>query len=342
MSCPNSHEWEEVVELCGLELWGDVKLRIRELPMADGVYASTGNQVWSTSVFCAHALLQLPELVQGKVVVEIGAGCGLVGIVVARLARRTILTDGDEEVVQNLQYNLDLNKSWWQENIEEAPREVRTQRLDWNSIAHTAWPEQDSADVVIACDVLYGHWGDKVAIACLHILAAGGVIIIVVSEDRRSGAVGFKEVLKNANFRVVESEIVTDRGEFRMYECRENEPGKGAEHLPLSARIDTQISVKVGPPQQLPEAPPVRWKVVGGLERGIIVRSGPGGAVSGYLGRLRRGAVIQQISNTGLRLEYSKLTGNGPVWGWVTILSAKGTTLVSLLSGSDLDDERLQ
>ena len=53
---------------------------------------------------------------------QVGAGCGLLGIAVARLARSTLITDGDEEakplrcaaetsqVVRNLARNIELNR----------------------------------------------------------------------------------------------------------------------------------------------------------------------------------------------------------------------------------------
>ena len=52
---------------------------------------------------------------------QVGAGCGLLGIAVARLARSTLITDGDEEakplrcaetsqVVRNMARNIELNR----------------------------------------------------------------------------------------------------------------------------------------------------------------------------------------------------------------------------------------
>ena len=46
------------------------QVRIRELPMADGVHASTGCQLWSSSIVLARHLMARPELVKEKKVLE--------------------------------------------------------------------------------------------------------------------------------------------------------------------------------------------------------------------------------------------------------------------------------
>merc|ERR1712217_491150 len=53
------------------------------------------------------------------------------------------------------------------------------------------------------------------------------------------------------------------------------------------------------------------WRVVGGKENGgIIVRSGPEGAKSPYVGRLGTGAVVEETGNSLDRLEYKLLHGD--------------------------------
>jgi hypothetical protein len=50
--------------------------------------------VWDAGIALSHILCAHPELVQGKRVIELGAGAGLVGCVAARVgARQVILTD---------------------------------------------------------------------------------------------------------------------------------------------------------------------------------------------------------------------------------------------------------
>ena len=61
-------------------------------------------------VLCAY-LCQLPVSdFRGKTVLELGAGCGLVGLLLARAfpVRRVLLTDITETVLDNLEHNVSL------------------------------------------------------------------------------------------------------------------------------------------------------------------------------------------------------------------------------------------
>jgi len=71
---------------------------------------------------------------------------------------------------------------------------------------------------------------------------------------------------------------------------------------------------------------PREWVVVGGGEKGIVVRSGKD-LKSEELPRLQKGARVEQVKKEGERLHYRKLEGDGPDTGWIS-LSFKGSPLV--------------
>lgn len=216
--------FEEVVTLDGGDPLkggvGELCIRIRELPMADGVHASTGCQLWSSSIALAQELLSRPNLVSGKEVLEVGAGCGLLGITAARLARRTLITDGDEEVVQNLAYNLQANEATWRAREGEPQREAAAKQMRWEEPYEEPWPDSERVEVILGSDIIYGHWGDVVAQALQNMLRPGGLILLATAEDRRSGLQAFQDCLQTANFRIVEKRLLSHLGEFRLYECQ--------------------------------------------------------------------------------------------------------------------------
>mmetsp|Transcript_100299 Transcript_100299/g.284128 ORF Transcript_100299/g.284128 Transcript_100299/m.284128 type:complete len:367 (+) Transcript_100299:130-1230(+) len=360
--------WEEEVVLHGDpadDQVGELRIRIRELPMADGVHASTGCQLWSASVALALEIFRRPHLVKGKHVIEVGAGCGLLGIATARLARRTLITDGDEEVVMNLAHNLRLNEASWKAGHGEAPREASARQLRWEEVLGAPWPPGERAEVILASDIIYGHWGDTVAQAVLNLLAPGGLVMLAASEDRRSGVRAFKDCMRDANFKVVETILRVPLGNFRTYECRERapedtespyltmrereEPGPAAagaappEVVPGAAKAKAAPAAGTAKPGTKERAPPGAahapggsgearelWRVVGGLVRGgIIVRSGSTHDVADYVGRLAHGSLVEAIEQTAARLHYSKLDGEGPERGWVSFFSANGTRLLA-------------
>lgn len=72
------------------------------------------------------------------------------------------------------------------------------------------------------------------------------------------------------------------------------------------------------------------WKVVGGAATdGIMVRE-ERSTKSAQKGRLSPGSILEEISQTGDRLNFVKIRGDGPSDGWVSIHNARGDVLLEL------------
>jgi predicted nicotinamide N-methyase len=72
---------------------------------------STGMSIWKGAEVMSTYLQQHSNLIKGKRVLELGAGCGLVGLVCALAldAKSVLITDGDYQVLNNLRYNVQRN-----------------------------------------------------------------------------------------------------------------------------------------------------------------------------------------------------------------------------------------
>mmetsp|Transcript_15999 Transcript_15999/g.26363 ORF Transcript_15999/g.26363 Transcript_15999/m.26363 type:complete len:131 (-) Transcript_15999:804-1196(-) len=83
--------------------------------------ADTVNTIYDSAIVLAVFLTMLgPNLLQGKRMVEIGAGCGLVGITAALLGAEVILTE-QGEMLKTLEANVSFN----------ACRSAEVRELDW-------------------------------------------------------------------------------------------------------------------------------------------------------------------------------------------------------------------
>eukprot|EP00747_Dinoflagellata_sp_TGD_P191263 gnl/TRDRNA2_/TRDRNA2_54394_c0_seq1.p1 gnl/TRDRNA2_/TRDRNA2_54394_c0~~gnl/TRDRNA2_/TRDRNA2_54394_c0_seq1.p1 ORF type:complete len:169 (-),score=39.04 gnl/TRDRNA2_/TRDRNA2_54394_c0_seq1:90-596(-) len=83
------------------------------------------------------------------------------------------------------------------------------------------------------------------------------------------------------------------------------------------------------------------WKVVGGVAQGgIVARCGVDLASLQLPERLGTGAVVRELTLQGDRLQFSKVSGNGPETGWVS-LKFQGKDLVVRLREADADDNCL-
>jgi hypothetical protein len=73
--------------------------------MSSTDYDLTGQIVWPASVILSWFIDHNCDLFKGKKVIELGAGCGLAGILAAKFAKEVILTDGNDIVLRLLQKN---------------------------------------------------------------------------------------------------------------------------------------------------------------------------------------------------------------------------------------------
>ena len=88
------------------------ELRLRVLRSHNQV----GTRVWEAGLFLAEICVQCPQIMTGRVVLELGAGSGCTSLLSLKsrlnssdLPRRVIITDNIASVLDNLEYNVMLN-----------------------------------------------------------------------------------------------------------------------------------------------------------------------------------------------------------------------------------------
>ena len=117
---------------------------------------STGMSIWKGSEVMSTYLQQNSHLIKGKRVLELGAGCGLVGLVCALAldAKSVLITDGDYQVLNNLRYNVQLNGLTLLEAIDNDDDNVTNEETSPASIQLTT--------MMVSCPQLI--WGKNHAI----------------------------------------------------------------------------------------------------------------------------------------------------------------------------------
>ncbi|KAF2350512.1 Lysine methyltransferase [Trinorchestia longiramus] len=143
-------------------LWGGGRVTLRETSnvVAEG---TTGLCTWQAAHVLLRHLLMNPSIIEGKRVVELGAGVGLLGlgVVLRGLPVRYTFTDVHPAVLESLQHNIALNLAGGdgEFNCHEASEWeygdclVRLASVDWQcegSVRAVA-----DCDVVLAADVVF-------------------------------------------------------------------------------------------------------------------------------------------------------------------------------------------
>ena len=104
------HRWVEAA-------WNpsDPSLRFRLRTMESGGLGHVGEELWDAALIlsaflCDEEARRPGSCVGGKRILELGAGCGLLGLAAASLgAEQVLCTDYLPEVNENLAFNLELN-----------------------------------------------------------------------------------------------------------------------------------------------------------------------------------------------------------------------------------------
>jgi predicted nicotinamide N-methyase len=116
--------------------------------LRDAGRAALGLQVWQAAPLLVQRLAALPHLLAGKRVLELGSGCGLVGLAAARLGASSVVlsdTPSATGVLELLRENAQLNEG------EGCP--VTVLALDWgDDVGSEPLPR---FDVLLGSDVLY-------------------------------------------------------------------------------------------------------------------------------------------------------------------------------------------
>ena len=113
----------------------------------------TGMKVWDVAeVLCRHFEANYSaKFFEGKRVLELGAGCGLIGITLATLGAKVVMTDGKGEVLNRLHENIRRNR----ELIHEAAGRADVQKLIWGDPLLDSAGMPQAFDIVIGSDVIY-------------------------------------------------------------------------------------------------------------------------------------------------------------------------------------------
>lgn len=136
----------------------------------------TGGSIWESGQVLAQLLSAEPERVRGKRVLELGTGCGLVGLVAGALgAREVVLTD---QVLFMAAANLAANVS----AMPEARLRFRLERLQWGDIAATV-ALKPPFEVLLGSDIMYHEEHHRALADTIAELSTIGTVVLWVTPD---------------------------------------------------------------------------------------------------------------------------------------------------------------
>ncbi|OZJ04840.1 hypothetical protein BZG36_02336 [Bifiguratus adelaidae] len=169
---------------------GHVDVELGQDPHSDLL----GGYVWLSSiVFCSYlaqiasrpSKSDLIKVENGSVWLELGAGVGLIGLLLAKLGVGQVVITDVRELVQTMQQNVEANGFSNEEGSAILARE-----LFWgNQDQINRLKEQyETFDYIVACDCIYSEASASALAQTMWMLASTKTTIIVLTELRNKGA----------------------------------------------------------------------------------------------------------------------------------------------------------
>ncbi|CAE8585170.1 unnamed protein product, partial [Polarella glacialis] len=140
-----------------------------------------GFQVWrAAGALCHHLALEASDLT-GRKVLELGAGCGLVGICCGHLGADVTLTD-QASVLPILRHNVQQN-----ELPAESPGSLRVHALHWGCDVSQELPlPREGFDLIVGSDLTYfEHLHEALLLTLLQLVRSPGTEVLLAHTRRR-------------------------------------------------------------------------------------------------------------------------------------------------------------
>jgi len=175
--------------------------------------------MWPSAFVLSQWLATNPSYVHSKRVLELGAGCGLSGLVAARLMKlhsspcqtsQVILTDFNKIVLENLLRNVTLN------NVTDICSVIGTNFYDQLGNADK-WKDTNGSlhepvDVVLAADVICQPDDAYATANSIHdaLIPGGNAFVVSANTAHRFGVEFFLDACKRVNLDVQANEVGDD------------------------------------------------------------------------------------------------------------------------------------
>eukprot|EP00581_Thalassiosira_minuscula_P007364 CAMPEP_0183703226 /NCGR_PEP_ID=MMETSP0737-20130205/1046_1 /TAXON_ID=385413 /ORGANISM="Thalassiosira miniscula, Strain CCMP1093" /LENGTH=282 /DNA_ID=CAMNT_0025929945 /DNA_START=42 /DNA_END=890 /DNA_ORIENTATION=+ len=214
---------------------------------------NTGFVMWPAAVMLSHHLSRNPHILRGDGtpegdIMELGAGCGLVGLTAAALLQnenpdnddKVIFTDYNPAVLQNLKTNILLNEfnvehevfglDWFDQQPDAG--EAEAVEKEENTWVDTEGTSHGQCRLILGADLLVcSNDADLVASTIDSTLMKGGnAFILGPSADARFGVSDFPDSCRSLGLKVIVDE--------NILEAKENAGGSDSSYQQLMSELE--------------------------------------------------------------------------------------------------------
>ena len=211
---------------------------IHQVTKRQTAQADVGYLMWPSAIVLSRWLLSNTHILKDKTILEIGAGCGLVGILAATIVKdcnkpdQVIITDVNNVVLENISRNISLNDvtsvaSVTKLDFYRQTGENHAGRWIGGGFGNKCEEYFEPVDVVLAADIICQP-EDAVAAArtIYDSLVPGGVAYVVCANEKHRFGVGkFAGECEALKLRVISTNVIDMCNGDLLTDCMETAAG---------------------------------------------------------------------------------------------------------------------
>ena len=189
-----------------------------------------GYVMWPSAIVLSRWLLSNQQHILGKSVLEIGAGCGLVGIAAARLFAQSnneekkkcvTITDVNDLVIENIDKNILLNDVSEVASVAKLDFYEQTGNNESGKwIEGLTYEHRDPVDVVLAADIICQPSDAVAAAKTIYdaLVPMGRAYVVCADSEHRFGIEIFQEECERVGLKVTTTNVA-DMSEELLLDC---------------------------------------------------------------------------------------------------------------------------
>eukprot|EP00986_Skeletonema_menzelii_P008692 scaffold3767_cov116-Skeletonema_menzelii.AAC.17 len=202
---------------------------ISQVTVRQSSQGDVGYVMWPSAIVLSRWLLSNPQHILGKSVLEIGAGCGLVGIAAARIIAQSngeekkcvTITDVNDLVIDNIAKNIVLNDVSEVAGVAKLDFYEQTGKNESGKwIEGFTFQDREPVEVILAADIICQPSDATAAAKTIYdaLVPTGRAFVVCADSEHRFGIEIFEEDCERVGLEITTTNVA-DMSEDLLSDC---------------------------------------------------------------------------------------------------------------------------
>jgi len=177
------------------------------ISIKEKVASNTGSKVWDCNFVMGKYFELNPSIVDGKSVIELGAGLGLLSIIISELGAGKVMCTDVSEMIKSIS-----------ENISDNNASVEAKEFNFENENHVNFFSESNLSVVVGCNLFFSHQLLKLVSELCQTLLKESMVAYFGDDDKRCTRADTRQAFEDLGFEVKEVPIQSFHENFRCAE----------------------------------------------------------------------------------------------------------------------------